>query len=139
MRFELGRAFEALGDRIRARSAFEAVAAVDPTFCDVEEWLERDRRRDAKPEPSDAAAGAGFESFEDLIGEDAEAAADAGGRAGELRRRDRRGQREEAEPEPLEAPLDDEPAAPEPPPRAAATRSRAPAAKPARKKKISFV
>ena len=44
VRFELGRAFDALGDRVRARAAFEAVAAVDPTFCDVEEWLERDRR-----------------------------------------------------------------------------------------------
>ena len=46
---------------------------------------------------------------------------------------------EEDEPEELEAPLDDEPAAPVPPPRATPSRSRAPASKPARKKKISFV
>ena len=76
VRFELGRAFQALGDRVRARSAFEAVAAIDPTFCDVEERLET-VDDESKPEAPAAAAGAGFESFDDLMSEDAEAGAAA--------------------------------------------------------------
>ena len=67
----------------------------------------------AEPQPSHAA----HESFDDVIAE---------------------ANQEEAEPEVLEAPLDDEPAAPAPPPRAAPEAARA-AAKPGRKKKISFV
>ena len=138
VRFELGRAFHALGDRIRAHAAFEAVSAVDPTFCDVEEWLER-TDEDAKPEPSGAAAGAGFESFEDLIGEDEEAAATPAAAHESFDDVIAEANLEEDEPEPVEAPQAEEPAEPEPPPRASGTRSRAPATKPARKKKISFV
>ena len=138
VRFELGRAFDALGDRIRARAAFEAVAAVDPTFCDVEEWLER-TDEDAKPQAKAAAEDAGFESFEDLMGEGAEAP-----ETGEAAHESfddviAEANQEDAEPEALEAPLEDEPAAPMPPSRAKADRRPAPAAKPARKKKISFV
>ena len=138
VRFELGRAFDALGDRIRARAAFEAVAAVDPSFCDVEEWLERSDE-DAKPEPEVAAAGAGFESFEHLIGEAAEEQATVAAAHESFDDVIAEANQEEAEPEELEAPLDEEPAAPVPAPRATPTRSRAPAAKPGRKKKISFV
>jgi len=138
VRFELGRAFEALGDRVRARSAFEAVAAVDPSFCNVEECLER-VDDESKPEAPDAADGAGFESFDDLMGETAEPGEVA--RAGQENFDDviAEANDDEAEPETLDAPLADEPAPPVPAPRAAAKPSRAPAAKPARKKKISFV
>jgi tetratricopeptide (TPR) repeat protein len=67
LRFDLGRAFEALGDRARARSAYEAVAAVDPDFCDVGERIEG---LDAEPGSAPApAAGEGFESFDDLMSE----------------------------------------------------------------------
>jgi hypothetical protein len=135
VRFELGRAFEALGDRARAREAFEAVAAVDPTFCDVEEWLER-TEEDAKP----AAPEAGFESFEDLIGEGAEEP--AARQAAHESFDDviaEANLEEDDEPEAREAPEADEPAAPAPPP-ARTTPKRSPApAKPGRKKKISFV
>jgi tetratricopeptide (TPR) repeat protein len=67
--FELGRAWEALGERERARGAYEAVAAVDPSFCEVEVRLAA-LEEPEKPEESAedfAAEGEGFESFEDLI------------------------------------------------------------------------
>jgi tetratricopeptide (TPR) repeat protein len=135
VRFELGRAFHALGDRIRARAAFEAVAAVDPSFCDVDEWLER-TEEDAKPEPQ--AEGAGFESFEDLMGEAAQEPETAQVVHEGFDDVVAEANLEEAEPEPLEAPLEDEPEA-APAPRGGAKRGREPAARSARKKKISFV
>jgi tetratricopeptide (TPR) repeat protein len=67
--FELGRAWEALGERERAREAYEVVAAVDPSFCEVEARLAA-LEEPAKPEEEAddfAAEGEGFESFEDLI------------------------------------------------------------------------
>jgi tetratricopeptide (TPR) repeat protein len=67
--FELGRAWEALGERERARGAYEAVAAVDPSFCEVEARLAA-LEEPAKPEEKAdgfAAEGEGFESFDDLI------------------------------------------------------------------------
>jgi hypothetical protein len=137
VRFELGRAFEALGDRVRARTAFEAVAAVDPTFCNVEECLERvDEAK--KPEPQKAAAGAGFESFEDLMQEGAEPA-QAAEEISHESFDDVVAEANEEEPVDLAEPLDEEPAPPVPAPRPAAKPSPPPGAKPARKKKISFV
>jgi tetratricopeptide (TPR) repeat protein len=137
VRFELGRAFHALGDRMRARAAFEAVAAVDPSFCDVDEWLER-TEEDAKPEP--VAEGAGFESFEDLMGEAAQETATAEVVHESFDDVVAEANLEESEPETLEAPIEDEPEpAPAPPPRAGARRGREPAVRPGRKKKISFV
>jgi tetratricopeptide (TPR) repeat protein len=74
VRFELGRAFEALGDLDRAREAWQAVAAVDPTFCEVEDRIAS--LGEQKPEP---AAG-DLESFDDLFSDDdEEPAADAAG------------------------------------------------------------
>ena len=80
-RFELGRGFEALGDVARAREAWEAVVALDPLFCDVQERLAR-LDQGAKPEPAPLAAGAddtaellgapGYESFDDLMASMAE-------------------------------------------------------------------
>ena len=138
VRFELGRAFEALGDRVRARSAFEAVAAVDPSFCNVEECLER-IDDESKPEAPAAAAGPDFESFDDLMREAAEPSEAPA--AGQENFDDviAEANHDEGEPEGLDVPVADEPAPPIPAPRAAAKPGRAPVAKPARKKKISFV
>ena len=58
-----------LGERERARGAYEAVAAVDPSFCEVEARLAA-LEEPAKPEEKAdgfAAEGEGFESFDDLI------------------------------------------------------------------------
>jgi tetratricopeptide (TPR) repeat protein len=66
LRFDLGRAYEAEGDRARARAAWEAVAAHDPDFCDVREHL---AGLDAEPEEEEAEAGEAFESFDDLMSE----------------------------------------------------------------------
>jgi pilus assembly protein FimV len=67
--FELGRAWEALGEWERARAAYEAVAAVDPSFCDVEARLAALEEPEKPEEEVDelAAEGDGFESFDDLI------------------------------------------------------------------------
>jgi tetratricopeptide (TPR) repeat protein len=136
VRFELGRAFEAQGDKARAREAFQAVAAVDPGFCDVEEWLER-LDEEAKPEEEVDESGSDFESFEDLMGEnhDDPKSAEVAHESFD----DVIAEANEAEPEALEAPLDDEPPTPPPAPRATPARKSAPAGKPGRKKKISFV
>jgi len=67
LRFDLGRAYAALGDRSRARAAWEAVAASDPTFCDVGDHL---ADLDAEPEEADGEAEEAFESFDDLMSED---------------------------------------------------------------------
>jgi tetratricopeptide (TPR) repeat protein len=128
VRFELGRAFEALGDRVRARAAFEAVASVDPAFCDVEERLER---LDEEPKPQAPEAAAGFESFEDLIAEGAEAPAAASESFDDVIA--------EANDEADEAVLLDVPIEAEPaPPPAREPAPRRPV-KTGRKKKISFV
>ncbi len=81
LRFSLGNAFEAMGDTDGARSAYQAVAAVDSSFCDVAERLaslgdseapEDSGAEVAEPEAQDAGAeqvAAEFESFDDLIAE----------------------------------------------------------------------
>jgi len=142
VRFELGRAFQALGDRVRARAAFEAVAAVDPGFCDVEERLEH-VDEEHKPDKSEGAGAAGFESFDDLMGEDAETGESASAEHESFDDVIAEANDEQAAAEVVDAPLDDEPEAaepePVPAPRAPAKKSPAPAAKPGKKKKISFV
>ncbi len=76
VRFELGRGFEALGDVGRAREAWEAVVALDPLFCDVQERLvrlERGAKSEREPETRGAddtaelLGAAGYESFDDLM------------------------------------------------------------------------
>ena len=64
IRFELGLALESIGEIDRAREAWELVAAVDPSFCEVEQRLAA--LEDAKPEP-EPEPDAGFESFTDLF------------------------------------------------------------------------
>ena len=66
IRFELGRAYSACGEVEKARLAWEKVAAVDPSFCEVSELLH-------SLGPERAAPAAEFESFNDLLAE-AEAA-----------------------------------------------------------------
>jgi hypothetical protein len=67
-RFEIGRAFEALGDAARAREAWEAVAAVDGRFCDVGEHLAGLGASAAGGAPLEAKTEE-YESFDDLIEE----------------------------------------------------------------------
>ncbi|HME68986.1 MAG TPA: tetratricopeptide repeat protein [Myxococcota bacterium] len=97
LRFDLGRAFAEMGDRVRARTAFETVAALDPEFQDVSDrladlnepdsstssedsdatsdLLESLGGEDAAVSPDDESVGASnvsqenFESFDDLIAE----------------------------------------------------------------------
>jgi tetratricopeptide (TPR) repeat protein len=74
IRFELGRAYERCGEVEKARAAWEKVASVDPTFCEVGELLATLERRAAAP-------SGGFESFGDLLAE-VEAGPEAAGGAG---------------------------------------------------------
>ncbi len=68
MRFDLGRAFEAMGDRRRARAAYERVASADPDFREVAEHLAalEGESDDTKTETPTAET---FESFDDLVAE----------------------------------------------------------------------
>jgi tetratricopeptide (TPR) repeat protein len=68
LRFDLARAFEAAGDIVRARSAYEAVIAVDPNHAEAAECLEALAEAGAAAQEVET-----FESFDDLIAE-AEAA-----------------------------------------------------------------
>jgi pilus assembly protein FimV len=66
-RLDLGRAYQASGDTARARSAYQAVVAVDPDFCGAGQLL---AQLGDPPEPAEPADDAeGFESFDDLLGE----------------------------------------------------------------------
>lgn len=69
LRLDLGRAFEAQGDRARARHAFEAVLAFDPDHQDVRERLAALDEPSGAGAPVDEAAVETFESFDDLIAE----------------------------------------------------------------------
>jgi pilus assembly protein FimV len=149
LRFDLGRAYAAGGDKTRARAAWESVAASDPTFCDVGDHL---ADLDAEPEEGEEdEAEEAFESFDDLMSESLADEADAKPgrkRPGEryesfedLMGEDAEEPQEEPEDETqvaeitaaevAEAEEEDSPApAPEPPP---------PRRGPKRRKKISFV
>jgi tetratricopeptide (TPR) repeat protein len=136
---ELGRAHQALGDVVQARVAFEAVEAVDPSFCGVSDLIAGLGEPPA-PEEAPAEEPDAFESFEDVISdaaEEEEPESDPGETFQDLV--------DEANAEPVE----DEPAehappaepmapAPEPPAEPAAAAS-PPKKKRKKKKKISFV
>ncbi|MBW2235255.1 MAG: tetratricopeptide repeat protein, partial [Deltaproteobacteria bacterium] len=68
LRFDLARAFEAAGDIVRARTAYEAVIAADPNHAEAAECLEALAEVGAPAQEVET-----FESFDDLIAE-AEAA-----------------------------------------------------------------
>ena len=94
-RFELGRAYEALGRIGEAKAAYLAVLDLDPNFQDA---AARHAALDSPaPAAPESAQDEGFESFEDFMGDDEEAAEDgrARGHRRNLRRpvRRRRGQR----------------------------------------------
>jgi tetratricopeptide (TPR) repeat protein len=78
IRFEVGRAFEQLGEVEKARDAWEAVVAVDPGFCEVEERLAE--LNEASKSGNTTSDTEEFESFGDLIDE---ANDDAGGASGD--------------------------------------------------------
>jgi len=68
LRFDLGCAEAERGDRERARSAWEAVIAIDPDFQDVTERLALlEQEPEEAPEQEDSEEA--FESFDDLISE----------------------------------------------------------------------
>jgi tetratricopeptide (TPR) repeat protein len=73
LRFELGRAFEHVGEVAQAREAWEAVVAANASFCDVAErlaGLEDLDKPEAAPEvEADTSPTESYESFEDLMGE----------------------------------------------------------------------
>jgi tetratricopeptide (TPR) repeat protein len=77
LRFDLGRAYEQQGDLRRARSAFQAVAAVDPEFGAVSERLAEPRTQGASPVSMcrGRACGRDLESFDEFV---ADAAPDLG-------------------------------------------------------------
>ena len=70
--FDLGRAFTVSGDTARARSNFETVTELDPSFpgvVDAVTDLLAQMESPAAGEPVDADADDAFESFDDLIAE----------------------------------------------------------------------
>jgi tetratricopeptide (TPR) repeat protein len=69
-RLELGRAYQALGDVNAARSCFEAVSAMDPQFCGVDELLQNLNSEYTSEIPDDPDDG--YESFEDMVVDSAE-------------------------------------------------------------------
>jgi tetratricopeptide (TPR) repeat protein len=148
LRFDLGRAYAAGGDKTRARAAWEAVAASDPTFCDVgdhladldaepdeegeaeeafesfDDLMSESLAEEAEAKPGRKGKGERYESFEDLMGDDAEEPAEEP--------EDETQVAEITAEEVAEAEEEDSPApAPEPPPKRRGG--------PKRRKKISFV
>jgi tetratricopeptide (TPR) repeat protein len=76
LRLDLGRAYATSGDTQRARAAYEAVRAHDPTFGDVERLLAELEEAPAREAAAEEAPGA-LESFDDLIESEGEPAAEA--------------------------------------------------------------
>jgi tetratricopeptide (TPR) repeat protein len=72
LRIDLGRAYLACGDRRRARAEYETVKRLAPGFGDVDRLI---AELDAAP-AIPRAGGEAFESFDDLLEEDAPAAAE---------------------------------------------------------------
>lgn len=70
-RLELGRAHQMLGDFAQARSAYEAVAAVDASFCGISELLAK-LESATPPEGVPVADEDEYEGFDDLIAEGAD-------------------------------------------------------------------
>jgi len=72
--FDLGRAYEQLGDAARAKSAYEAVAAIDPDFPEIQERIQALAYADSSPSldtrlAAPAMADGEYESFDDLLGD----------------------------------------------------------------------
>jgi tetratricopeptide (TPR) repeat protein len=73
LRIDLGRAYRALGDVVRARAAYKAAQTLDPSFEGIDALL-AELPAPGSEAPS-RASGEGFESFDDLLGDDAVATA----------------------------------------------------------------
>jgi tetratricopeptide (TPR) repeat protein len=155
LRFDLGRAFEQMGDRDRARTAFETVAALDPEFQDVgdrlanlpsdstatthdgaaTDLLDSLGEADAAGSPDEAsgAAPTAFESFDDVIA-DAESEIERGGTSPATA-----GPREAEEQDDAEAPAATDGEMPAPTPASAPAPKKDQGPPPPRRRKISFV
>src|SRR5215472_8013852 len=155
LRFDLGRAFEQMGDRDRARTAFETVAALDPEFQDVGDRLanlpadstatthdgaatdlpdslgEADAAR--SPDEASGAAPTAFESFDDVIA-DAESEIERGGTSPTTA-----GPREAEEQDDAEAPAATDGEMPAPTPASTPAPKKDQGPPPPRRRKISFV
>jgi tetratricopeptide (TPR) repeat protein len=75
LRFDLGRAYELQGDRDRALVALQRVVELDAEFQDAAERIDA-LQSGAGPLPS-ANAGEAYESFDDLLAQTSDAAAEA--------------------------------------------------------------
>jgi len=67
LRLDLGRAYQASGDRARARSEYEAVRAIAPGFSNIDRLVAELDAEPADPVSAAAAPTEAFESFDDLI------------------------------------------------------------------------
>lgn len=83
LQYDMGRAFEAMDNTVGARACYEACVALDSSFPDVAERLENLNNPQSASD-DDSLSGlepvqeaAGFESFDDLMSEAAEAAPEA--------------------------------------------------------------
>jgi len=152
-RFDLGCAYQSLGDRERARGAFEAVVSIRSDFQDVQERLASLDAPPSDDKPDEDDTGGDFESFDDVMAdvddeEDAEEAS-----AGEsfddlVAEANEPGEDDDADggavaeaprPEPEAPEPDAEPAPAEPAPQPAGPAEPEPPSRPRKKKKISFV
>jgi hypothetical protein len=75
--FDLGRAHQGAGDVERARSAFERVQTLDPSFPGIADTLQALAAGGAAPPV--ASGDEGFESFDDLMSDDDEPDDDTSG------------------------------------------------------------
>jgi len=74
LRYDLGRAYEALSDRERALDAFTRVVELDAGFQDAAQRLEALRERAAAGASPSEPEGEAYESFDDLIAQSADEA-----------------------------------------------------------------
>jgi tetratricopeptide (TPR) repeat protein len=74
LRYDLGRVYEAIGDRARAIDVLERVVALDAGFQDAAERLEALRSAPPVEPEADAEEREAYESFDDLIAQTADEA-----------------------------------------------------------------
>jgi tetratricopeptide (TPR) repeat protein len=74
LRYDLGRVYEAIGDRARAIEVLERVVALDAGFQDAAERLEALRSAPAAKPKADSEEREAYESFDDLIAQTADEA-----------------------------------------------------------------
>jgi tetratricopeptide (TPR) repeat protein len=79
LRYELGRAYQSLPDRVRALEAFRRVFELDPDFQDVADRVRdlEDPEADAEDSTTQGESAEAYESFDDLVADAAAAEAPA--------------------------------------------------------------